>query len=391
MRNFQPEAGRRQAGFCIRKDTILHTQTRLLQLCMIHSKEILFFLSTLGWFNGIILSLYFLFFTKHKNLPNQLFGFLLLVLSFRISKSVIWYFYPDVPILFVQMGLAVCFFIGPLLLLYLQYSTQESKQLSRLAKGALLACVIFVAVLLVFFTSETQLVLWKRYFVRIIYGQWFLTVLVSGFFIRRILKKAAQSPLKISETLSATEKWLLAVYTGNLMLVTTYVVSYFNILDVAYITGAVAFSLILYLNVTILLYRKKTDDLFGNVAQKYQNKKIHENEATALADKLNEVLNAQEAYKNPDLKLGDLAQMLGISSHQLSQLLNDNLNKSFSNYLNEFRIRKACELITSDADLKIEAIGYEVGYNSKSTFFAVFRKITGTTPSLYKSTLTANP
>jgi AraC-like DNA-binding protein len=345
----------------------------------------------LGWFNGIILGLYFLFFTKHKNLPNRLFGFLLLVLSFRISKSVIWYFYPDVPILFVQTGLAVCFFIGPLLLLYLQYSTQESKQLSRLAKGALLACVVFVAVLLVFFTSDTHLVLWKKYFVRVIYGQWFLTVLVSGFFIRKILKKTAQSPLKISETLSATEKWLLAVYAGNLMLVTTYVVSYFNILDVAYITGAVAFSLILYLNVTILLYRKKTDDLFGNVAQKYQNKKIHENEAVTLAGKLNEVLNAQEAYKNSDLKLGDLAQMLGISSHQLSQLLNDNLNKSFSNYLNEFRIRKACELITSDADLKIEAIGYEVGYNSKSTFFAAFRKITGTTPSLYKSTLTANP
>jgi len=138
------------------------------------------------------------------------------------------------------------------------------------------------------------------------------------------------------------------------------------------------------------LYRKKADDLFGNVTQKYQNKKIQEGEAAALTRKLNDVLNTQEAYKNPDLKLADLARLLDVSSHQLSQLLNDNLNKNFSHYLNEFRIRKACELITSDADLKIEAVGYEVGYSSKSTFFAAFRKITGTTPSLYKSTLTAN-
>jgi len=199
---------------------------------MIHSKEILFFFSTLGWFNGIILSLYFLFFTKHKSLPNRLFGFLLLALSFRISKSVIWYFNPDTPILFVQIGLAVCFFIGPLLLLYLSYSTQESKRLSRLAQAVLLGCAVFVAVLLLFFTDKTQLVLWQKYFVRIIYGQWFLTVLCSGIFIREILKKAVQTPLKINEKLTANEKWLLAVYLGNLMIVTTYVVSYFDVLNV---------------------------------------------------------------------------------------------------------------------------------------------------------------
>ncbi len=357
---------------------------------MIHTKEILFFLSTLGWFNGIILSLYFLFFNQHKSLPNRLFGFLLLALSFRISKSVIWYFYPDIPILFVQIGLAACFFIGPLLLLYLKYSTQESRQLSRLAKGILLGCAVFVAVLLLFFTDKTQVVLWKEYFVHIIYGQWFLTVLFSGFFIRTILKKTAKSLSKVSENLTANEKWLLAVYAGNLMIATTYVVSYFDVFQVAYITGAVAFSLILYLNITILLHRKKADDLFGAVFQKYQNKKIHEDEAAALVRKLSDVLNTKEAYRNPDLKLGDLARLLNISSHQLSQLLNDNLHKSFSNYLNEFRIRKACELIASDADLKIEAIGYEVGYSSKSTFFAAFRKITGTTPSLYKSTSAAN-
>lgn len=93
-------------------------------------------------------------------------------------------------------------------------------------------------------------------------------------------------------------------------------------------------------------------------------------------------------YKNPELKLPEMAGHLHVSVHQLSQLLNDNLQKTFPVYLNEFRIKKACDIIDAAIDLKIEAIGYEVGYSSKSTFFAAFRKITGLTPTQYKSKIT---
>jgi YesN/AraC family two-component response regulator len=101
---------------------------------------------------------------------------------------------------------------------------------------------------------------------------------------------------------------------------------------------------------------------------------------------LEEVIQKEENYGNPSLKLSDLATLMDISTHQLSQLLNDNLQKSFSTYLTEFRIKKSCELMTSGIDLKIEAIGYEVGFQSKSTFFAAFKKITGTTPNIFKET-----
>lgn len=54
-------------------------------------------------------------------------------------------------------------------------------------------------------------------------------------------------------------------------------------------------------------------------------------------------MNTEELYKNPNLKLSDVASRMNISAHQLSQLLNDNLGKSFSTYINEYRIDDACE------------------------------------------------
>jgi AraC-like DNA-binding protein len=77
-----------------------------------------------------------------------------------------------------------------------------------------------------------------------------------------------------------------------------------------------------------------------------------------------------------------------MSAHQLSQLLNDNLGKSFSTYINEYRINEACQKIEIGSFLKIEEIGYEVGFNSKSTFFSTFKKIKNTTPLLYKQSQT---
>lgn len=101
-------------------------------------------------------------------------------------------------------------------------------------------------------------------------------------------------------------------------------------------------------------------------------------------EKLEKAIIEKELYKDPNLKLNDLAKVVNISVHQLSQLLNDNLGKGFSTYINEYRINEACRLISGNDHLTLEAIGYEVGYNSKSTFYAAFRKIKDTTPALYK-------
>jgi AraC-like DNA-binding protein len=347
--------------------------------CSMLSKELLFFISTLGWFNGLFLSVYFLFFAPPKKLANRLLGVLLLCLSARIGKSVVWYFTPDMPVIYIQLGLAVCFFIGPLLYLYMETAVGPKTAMTSGWKRLLALHLLFVLVLLVFFTQPEHLPLWKKYFVRLIYLQWLGFVLVAARFIVPILRQMARG-----EHIQGHEKWLLAVYCSNLMVVLNYVMALFKILNVAYITGSITFTIVLYANVLIVLYRKKTDDLFGPATPKYQSKKMENAEAAALIARLETIAHTPEFYRDERLKLADVAHQMGISSHQLSQLLNDNLQKNFSTYMHELRIRKACDLMVHHPDLKTEVLGYEVGYQSKSTFFAAFKKVMGTTPAAYR-------
>jgi len=100
--------------------------------------------------------------------------------------------------------------------------------------------------------------------------------------------------------------------------------------------------------------------------------------------KLKTLMTKNEMFLDENLSLPQLAEGLGISSHQLSQFLNTRLNKNFKMFVNEYRIAKAKELLIQDKDTKVLAIALDVGFKSKSTFNAAFLKITGTSPSEYR-------
>jgi AraC-like DNA-binding protein len=140
----------------------------------------------------------------------------------------------------------------------------------------------------------------------------------------------------------------------------------------------------------VLLYRKKTNDLSSFSTQKYADKKLNEDEAQLLVGKLEKLMQEKKIFKNPNLKLNDLAKEINVSGHQLSQLLNDNLDKNFTLFINEYRIKEACKILSTKTNLTIEAIGDEVGFNSKSTFYATFKKIKGMTPNLYQQNISPN-
>jgi AraC-like DNA-binding protein len=91
-------------------------------------------------------------------------------------------------------------------------------------------------------------------------------------------------------------------------------------------------------------------------------------------------------YLNPDLNMTLLSEKLKIPKHHLTEVLNGNLGKNFFQFVNEYRVEEV-KLKLSDPrnPYSIEAIGYECGFNSKSTFFSVFKNITGMTPAKFKT------
>lgn len=95
-------------------------------------------------------------------------------------------------------------------------------------------------------------------------------------------------------------------------------------------------------------------------------------------------------YLNPNLSLESTAEALHVSSGHLSKTINTELQQSFKDYVNTLRVDKAKSFLGDPefSNYTLVAIGLEAGFNSKSAFNASFKKITGSTPSQFKSQAT---
>jgi len=105
-----------------------------------------------------------------------------------------------------------------------------------------------------------------------------------------------------------------------------------------------------------------------------------------LMQELEKLMTEDKVYRNETISLADTSERLGITHHQLSQLLNERLSMNFKTYINSYRIEEAKKLLIDYPDRTVLTIAYEVGFNSKSSFYEFFIKITGVTPVEYRKT-----
>lgn len=342
---------------------------------MTFENPIIFFLSSLGVFNGFLVSMYFLFLEKRKRTQNRLFGFLVLMLTIRIGKSVYSLFSETKDLLIMQIGLSACFLIGISLFYYLKSSVENRKKIPITWKIHLLSLLSIVVVVGFLKPYRTNIEFWRN-FVVFIYGVWGTYILISAYVLRNIFQKIFHKNIKCT----TSELWLVAVFIGNLLIYLAYLIGYFWL----YLIGTLTFSFVFYGLFFFFMFKKNRETIFKDIPKKYESKKIESNEAERLITKLNEAMKQEQFYRNTNIKLNDIALHLNISSHKLSQLLNDNLGKSFALFINECRIDEAKKLLKENNSFTLEAIGFEAGFSSKSTFYATFKKIVGQTPSEYK-------
>ncbi len=338
--------------------------------------QLLFFFSALGAFNGLLLSIYFFFFVKSKHISNYLLGGLLAALSIRIGKSVFFYFNPELSKIYLQIGLSACFLIGPLLYFYIKSKTTSSDQKQKLWSIQIIVLILFVIVVGVLFPYPAHQELWGKTFIKIIYYQWLLCIIITAFLLKNSFKKIFNK----TQILNHNDTWVLSVFLGVLFIWVAYFIASYT----SYIVGAFSFSFVLYLSVLLLFHKSRKSSKAEN-QEKYANQKISKSEADQLFSKIDLLLAEKELYKNPNLTLPQLAKELNMRTHLLSQFINDNLDKNFSQFINEYRITEAKRLLKANTSLKIEVIAEQCGFNSNSTFYTAFKKITNTTPSKYSN------
>lgn len=123
--------------------------------------------------------------------------------------------------------------------------------------------------------------------------------------------------------------------------------------------------------------------------ERYARSGLSDREAAALKKSLLAAMDEKRPWRDADLTLADLSQMLNTTPHKLSEVLNAQLQQTFYDFVNGYRVRDVQRRIGSDEarNLTILSLALEAGFASKSTFNDVFKRHTGKTPSEYRSAL----
>lgn len=113
------------------------------------------------------------------------------------------------------------------------------------------------------------------------------------------------------------------------------------------------------------------------------------NEFKKLELLLTQMMHEQKPYLDEELTLSKLAFLLETTDKKLSKLLNHHINTSFYNFVNSFRLKEFKRRLQSDEfkDFTIEGIVYDCGFKSKASFYKLFKKETGLSPSEYKESI----
>ncbi|EAY31270.1 helix-turn-helix domain-containing protein [Microscilla marina] len=153
-----------------------------------------------------------------------------------------------------------------------------------------------------------------------------------------------------------------------------------------YTSAALSAVIIYYMSFMLMQHPEVFRRRKQNNAPKYAKSGLSESEKEVILAQLTQLMQNEKLYLDNLISLPQLAKKLAVPSHSISQVLNEQLQKNFFGFLADYRVQEAKELLSNPAfnHLTIEEIATRVGYNSKSAFNNVFKKITHTTPSAYR-------
>ncbi len=125
--------------------------------------------------------------------------------------------------------------------------------------------------------------------------------------------------------------------------------------------------------------------LIAHIEEKDDNSQIGDGKKNLLKTRLNDIMATQALFKNPGLSLHELAEKLETNRTYLSQTINSEY-ENFSEYVNRLRVIEACRIIQNGLDprLSIDHVYSLVGFASRTTFYAAFKKYTGVSPSRFR-------
>ena len=119
---------------------------------------------------------------------------------------------------------------------------------------------------------------------------------------------------------------------------------------------------------------------------KYEKSTLTKKQLDEYSKKLEKLMFMHKVYLSTDLSLKNLAQLMRIPNHHLTQVLSLKIKMRFCDYINRFRVQYACMLLEDEKrNSNLENIAERSGFNSKVSFNRHFKSVMGCTPSSYRA------
>jgi len=172
---------------------------------------------------------------------------------------------------------------------------------------------------------------------------------------------------------------------GVSMVVLVYSMSFLGLRQPVIFTGQTA-THVLQAEQTVAVSQAKAAQPEQSAVQKYKTSSLSDDLSKQLVVELQSLMGSEKPHLDSQLTLPQLAGQLGISSNYLSQIINEQLQQNFFEFVNAHRVDNAKSLLNDDKRKKenILTIALDSGFNSKSSFYTAFKKHTQMTPGEFR-------
>lgn len=215
-------------------------------------------------------------------------------------------------------------------------------------------------------------------------------ILASSYALLKKFRELSQPLFKTDNTLLKTLRNTIIQFLILILLITATKLYFGMRSDIGgNIVGAYV-SLLIYITTWRIMkssdYFESPGSFLSFPALKYQKSSLSEEDKLKILARIKHEMEVRKYFTSNLASLSGLSKQINESSHHVSQVMNEKMNKSFFELLAFYRVEYAKKLIRQDKDGKItiEELAEMVGYNSKSSFNTVFRKYTSMTPSEFR-------
>ena len=120
---------------------------------------------------------------------------------------------------------------------------------------------------------------------------------------------------------------------------------------------------------------------------RYERSSLGPAEVEEHAARLLEVMDEAKPHREASLRLDDLAALVNLHPHLLSQVINQRFEQNFNDFVNRYRVEEAKRLLSDPRRVgdSLLSLAFEAGFNNKTSFNEAFKKHAGVTPSQFRA------